>query len=168
VLAGWVEEPLEIRWIQETHGTCGIRCLKESPSCAQLRVAIGVFGLMESGGEPHSVCPYRRRSTLGVASFVRMALLAAAPLNVWHAARRTTSHGLARFRASRCGTRKTLLQISGWARTAALHVKCNAPPFGLRYSARPGRASPGTAQVNVAPVLPTPPVYAPSMAAQLE
>ena len=48
-LAGWIEEPLEIRCIQEIHDTCGIRCHKQSPSCAQLRVAIGVFGRHAAG-----------------------------------------------------------------------------------------------------------------------
>src|SRR5215472_17256973 len=96
-----MEDPLEIRWLQAIHDTCGIRCPKQSRSCAQLRVAIGVFELAESGGEPHSVCTYRKRSTLGRASFVRIALLAAAPLNLWQAAKRATSHGATGFRASR-------------------------------------------------------------------
>ena len=55
-LAGWIEEPLEIRWIQEIHDTCGIRCHKQSPSRAQLRVAIGVFGrhAVEKRDEPRA------------------------------------------------------------------------------------------------------------------
>ena len=55
-LAGWIEEPLEIRWIQEIHDTCGIRWHKQSPSRAQLRVTIGVFGrhAVGNGDEPRA------------------------------------------------------------------------------------------------------------------
>lgn len=37
-----------MRWIQEIHDTCGLRCAKQSPSCGELRVAIGVFRGSES------------------------------------------------------------------------------------------------------------------------
>jgi hypothetical protein len=46
----WIEEPLEMRWLQAIHDTCGIRCPKQSPSCGQLRVAIGVFGEAREAG----------------------------------------------------------------------------------------------------------------------
>ena len=43
-LQDWIGDPLGTRWIQEIHDTCGIQCRKQSLSCRQLRVAIGVWG----------------------------------------------------------------------------------------------------------------------------
>jgi hypothetical protein len=68
-----------------------------------------------------------------VASFVRITLLAAAPLSVWPAQIRATSYGVAWFSgvAVVC-RRKTLLPIPGGERTTTLHAECDAPPSGFR------------------------------------
>lgn len=79
-------------------------------------------GLQAAGGEPHSAlcCRETRCSMHGVLRPNHVA--AAAPLRVWHALRRATSHGVTRFSGRRgCGYAK-LVALNLWSGTRHIPV----------------------------------------------
>jgi hypothetical protein len=88
-----------------------------------------------TGGEPHSAFTYPGSSFQCVASLVRIALFAAAPLRPSQPHRRATSHSMPRF----SGRRVYRLPVSYGGLSAATSVRantaeCNAPPFSARLS----------------------------------
>jgi hypothetical protein len=80
-------------------------------------------------------CAYSERGSACKASFVRTALLAAAPLNVGQILGRAIWIGATGFRGVAAVARSiSLLALFGQARLGTQHAECNAPP--IRYSAK--------------------------------